>query len=170
MTRRRQGRREGADLGLPWHRRGWQIGDDSSDLACAGKVSAVGSVALTKALYLGSGLFKILSLLQFNQRLGGGTGRGRAARAKDATGPTPCCRTPHTGCSRAWPHPFAPAGAALRDAFRWHLTIQVSGDESEDQKFKTIREKLRIPGSYNPTVDRELPRIFNFTASPWPKF
>ena len=45
-------------MGLPWHRRGWQMGDDSSDLACAGKVSAVGSVALTKALYLGSGLFQ----------------------------------------------------------------------------------------------------------------
>ena len=99
----------------------------------------------------------------------GQDGGGRRGQ-RTQQGPPHACETAARRTPRAWPHLFAPAVAALRDAFRWHLTIEVSGDESEGQKFKTIREKLRIPGSYNPTVDREFPRIFNFTAFPWPKF
>jgi len=58
------------------------MGDDSSDLACAGKVSAVGSVALTKALYRGAVCSKMLSLLQstfgqWDRTEAGGAGKGR---------------------------------------------------------------------------------------------
>ena len=165
MTRRRQGRREGADLGSPWHRRGWQMGDDSSDLACAGKVSAVGSVALTKALYLGSGLCHCC-----NQRLGGGTGRRRAARAKDARGGTLCAKLPHAAhrVFQGLASPFCACRRSSSGRFSRssHNPAMVM---SQKPKFKDARKKSRIPGKCNPTVGRGFPGIFNFTASPWPK-
>ena len=104
-------------MGSPWHRRGWQMGDDSSDLACAGKVSAVGSVALTKALCLGSGLFQNTVTIAINVWAVGQDGGGRRGqRTQEGAHCVRNCRTPHTGCSRAWPHPFAPAVAAVRSA------------------------------------------------------
>ena len=70
-------------MGLPWHRRGWQIGCNSSDLASAGQVSAVGSGVWTKALYLGGVYFEqfvfhLAKVACGETRAGaGGAGKGR---------------------------------------------------------------------------------------------
>ena len=94
------------------------MGDDSSDLACAGKVSAVGSVALTKALYRGAVCSKMLSLLQstfgqWDRTEAGGAGKGRKRGhtvCETAARRTPGVPGPGLTLLRLQSQPFGPLG------------------------------------------------------------
>ena len=69
-------------MGSPWHHRGWQMGDNSSDLASAGQVSAVGPKALRQKHFSWEGFRKQLmfvcrKLCGETMAGAGGAGKGR---------------------------------------------------------------------------------------------